>query len=86
MERSDESSAGQLQYSSSEHSLSASYMQSVNPYLTLGGTIVCIPMVIFSFSSGIGEFSLKNKAVVLGYGGIFKYGQHVCAAQWDNNV
>ncbi len=37
LELTDDSSASQLQYSSAENALTLSYMQSVHPFLTLGG-------------------------------------------------
>lgn len=71
VEINDDSSLVQFQIvKSAEPSLSISYMQSITPFLTLGG---------------LGTFSQKSKAFSKSFGGIYNDGETVIAAHIDSS-
>ena len=57
--------------SPSDVTTSVSYMQSITPYLTLGG---------------IGTYSNKSATVTRGFAGIYSDGENVLTTQWENQV
>lgn len=72
LEVTDSSSATQFQYAhSAEPSLSLSYMQSITPFLTLGG---------------MGQYLIKERNMSTALGGLFELEDHTVAAQWDKSA
>ncbi len=72
MEISDDSSMTHVEYANSdEKSLTFSYMQSITPSITVGGS---------------GSFSLAGKTLSTAVGGIYKSDENLMAFQWDDKV
>ncbi len=72
MEITDEASTTQIEYANGEDkTLTVSYMQSITPYITLGG---------------MGSYSMLSKSMTRAFGGIYSDPENLVAAQWDDKV
>ncbi len=72
MEISDDSSMTHVEYANGdEKSLTLSYMQSITPSITLGGS---------------GSYSLAGKTLSTAVGGLYKSDENLMAFQWDDKV
>jgi hypothetical protein len=71
LELNDESSTTQVSLTNgpSDSNVSVSYMQSVTPFLALGG---------------IGNYSTKSAAITRGFAGTYNDGENMLVTQWDN--
>ncbi len=68
----DQSSIAQVEYAvGDDKSVSLSYMQTVTPFVTLGGS---------------GTFSLNSKSLSTAIGGMYKSDETLVAFQWDDKV
>lgn len=72
MEIAEEASTTQIEYANGEDkTLTVSYMQSVTPFITLGGS---------------GTYSLSTKSLQTAFGGMYKSPENLLALQWDDKV
>ena len=72
VEMSDQSSTTQVEYAlGDDHTVTASYMQTINSNLVLGGS---------------GSYSLLSKSLTTALGGLLQWNDNLLAAQWDQNV
>ncbi len=72
LEYEDECSASRIHANRSEEpSLQVGYMQSVTPNIMLGGS---------------GSYSFRQGSLERALGGMYTLGEHVVAAQWDQQV
>ena len=72
VEIAEESSTTQIEYANGDDkTLSISYMQSITPFITLGG---------------MASYSMLSKSLTTAFGGMYNDPENLVAGQWDDKV